>query len=79
MLCKTEVLDSYYMGITTLVTIAQQLFFFVIAAYFQFDKASAGSSEDFSPPMNGGDCQRSLGWARRSTGWMMQWAYLYDM
>ena len=40
MLCTTEVLDSYYMGICTLVTIGQQLIFFVIAAYFQFDKVT---------------------------------------
>jgi hypothetical protein len=59
MLCKTEVLDPYYMGITALVTIAQQLFFFVIAAYFQFDKAS--DSGIFSPPMDGGDCQMFFG------------------
>ena len=38
MRCNTEVLDEYYMGICALVTVAQQLFFFIIAAYFQFDK-----------------------------------------
>jgi len=40
MLCKTEVLDAYYMGIVALVTVAQQLFFFIIAAYFKFDKVT---------------------------------------
>ena len=40
MLCKTEVLDAYFMGICCLVTVAQQLLFFVIAAYFQFDKVT---------------------------------------
>ena len=40
MLCATEVLDPYYMGICFLVTIFQQISFFFIAAYFQFDKVT---------------------------------------
>lgn len=39
-MCKTDVLDAYFMGIVALVTVAYQLIFFIIAAYFEFDKAS---------------------------------------
>jgi hypothetical protein len=38
MMCRTPVLDDYYMGIVAIVTCAQQLLFFIIAAYFKFDK-----------------------------------------
>ena len=46
-MCKTEVLDPYYMGISALVTVAQQVIFFIIAAYFQFDKV--GESGGLQP------------------------------
>ncbi len=39
-MCKTEVLDEYYMGICFLVTVGQQLLFFFIAAHFKFDKVT---------------------------------------
>ena len=47
MYCATEVLDSYFMGICCIVTVAQQLFFFVIAAYFKFDKVTGREEPPF--------------------------------
>ncbi len=35
-----HVLDDYYLGLTALITIGYQLFFFAIAYYFKFDKVT---------------------------------------
>ena len=35
-----HVLDNYYLGITAIVTVAFQLFFFFIAFAFKFDKVT---------------------------------------
>mmetsp|Transcript_20117 Transcript_20117/g.39062 ORF Transcript_20117/g.39062 Transcript_20117/m.39062 type:complete len:336 (+) Transcript_20117:113-1120(+) len=40
MRCTTEVLDAYYMGICAIITVAMQVTFFIIAAYYQFDKVT---------------------------------------
>jgi hypothetical protein len=45
MMCRTPVLDDYYMGIVAIVTCAQQLMFFIIAAYFKFDKVISAFHE----------------------------------
>lgn len=38
-----HVLDNYYLGITAIVTVAYQLFFFAIAYSFKFDKLTGRS------------------------------------
>jgi steroid 5-alpha reductase family enzyme len=38
--CAAPALDEYFLGITAIVTVGQQSLFFVIAAYFQFDKVT---------------------------------------
>lgn len=38
-----HVLDNYYLGITAIVTVAYQLFFFAIAYSFKFDKLTGKS------------------------------------
>jgi len=40
MFCETEVLDGYFMGLCALVTVAMQVSFFIIAAYYKFDKVT---------------------------------------
>lgn len=43
-----HVLDDYYLGITLLITVAYQLFFFSIAFSFKFDKLTGEHSP--TPP-----------------------------
>ena len=43
---QVNVLDSYYLAITLLITIAYQLFFFSIAFSFKFDKLTGPSLVD---------------------------------
>lgn len=38
-----HVLDDYYLGITAIITVAYQLFFFAIAFTFKFDKLTGRS------------------------------------
>ena len=40
---SVQVLDSYYLSITLLVTIAYQLFFFAIAYSLEFDKLTGST------------------------------------
>jgi hypothetical protein len=37
---SVHVLDGYYLGITLLITLGYQLFFFAIAFTFKFDKVT---------------------------------------
>lgn len=38
--CSVEVMDEWYLGISAVITVAQQVFFFIIAAGFKFDKVT---------------------------------------
>ena len=40
MLCNVEIFDPYYFGFSALITILYQLLFFIIAAWFKFDKVT---------------------------------------
>jgi len=45
----TKVLDDYYLGLTAIITVVYQLFFFVIAFTLQFDKLTG---RPYSPLLN---------------------------
>lgn len=42
-MAPARVLDDYYLGITAIITVAYQLFFFAIAFSFKFDKLTGPS------------------------------------
>ena len=48
--CLTPVFDNYYIIISSIITIIQQFIFFIIAAYFKFDKVTdfAGATNFFA-------------------------------
>ena len=47
--CITQIFDNYYIIISSIITIIQQFLFFIIAAYFKFDKVTdfAGATNFF--------------------------------
>ena len=46
--CITHIFDNYYIIISSIITIIQQFLFFIIAAYFKFDKNESESIEAVS-------------------------------
>ena len=47
--CIIQIFDNYYIIISCIITIIQQFLFFIIAAYFKFDKVTdfAGTTNFF--------------------------------